>query len=84
VGYDVTATTEKSISILALLGGRRVPGEALTAIEAANDTGLRWLEHNAAAARAGGQVVRVTGWTAASLQHLTSGGSTRSCTTTTS
>jgi conjugative relaxase-like TrwC/TraI family protein len=72
VGYDVTATTEKSISIVALLGGRRVRGEALAAIEAANDTGMRWLEHNAAAARAGGQVVGVTGWTAASFQHLTS------------
>jgi conjugative relaxase-like TrwC/TraI family protein len=72
VGYDVTATTEKSISVLALLGGPRVRREALAAVEAANDTGLRWLECHAAAARAGGQVVDVTGWTAASFQHLTS------------
>ncbi len=46
--------------------------EALAAVEAANDTGLRWLEYHAAAARAGGHVVDVTGWTAASFQHLTS------------
>jgi conjugative relaxase-like TrwC/TraI family protein len=72
VGYDVTATTEKSISVVALLGGAQVRREALVAIEAANDTGMRWLEVNAAAARAGGQVVAVTGWTAASFQHLTS------------
>jgi conjugative relaxase-like TrwC/TraI family protein len=72
VGYDVTATIEKSTSLIALLGGPHVRCEALAAIEAANDTGLRWLEHHAAAARAGGQVVGVTGWTAASFQHLTS------------
>jgi conjugative relaxase-like TrwC/TraI family protein len=72
VGYDVTATTEKSISVLALLGGPQVRAAALAAVEAANDAGLRWLEYHAAAARAGGQVVGVTGWTAASFQHLTS------------
>jgi conjugative relaxase-like TrwC/TraI family protein len=72
VGYDVTATTEKSISVLALLGGGQVRRAVLEAVEAANDTGLQWLEHNAAAARAGGQVVGVTGWTVASFQHLTS------------
>ncbi len=72
VGYDVTATTEKSISVLALLGGTKVRHEALAAVEVANNTGMRWLERHAAAARAGGQVVGVTGWTAASFQHLTS------------
>jgi conjugative relaxase-like TrwC/TraI family protein len=72
VGYDVTATTEKSISVLAMLGSPQVRAEALAAVEAANDAGLRWLEYHAAAARAGGQVVGVTGWTAASFQHLTS------------
>jgi hypothetical protein len=71
VGYDVTATTEKSISVLALLCGRQVRGEVLAAVESANDTGLGWLEYNAAAARTGGEVVGVTGWTAASFQHLT-------------
>lgn len=72
VGYDVTATTEKSLSVLALLGGAEVRGEVLAAIEAANDTGMAWLERNAAAARAGREVVGVEGWTAASFQHLTS------------
>lgn len=72
VGYDVTATTEKSLSILALLGGLEVRAEVLAAIETANDTGMAWLERNAAAARAGRAVVGVDGWTAASFQHLTS------------
>jgi conjugative relaxase-like TrwC/TraI family protein len=72
VGYDVTATTEKSLSVLALLGGPEVRGEVLAAVETANDTGMAWLERNAAAARAGREVVGVEGWTAASFQHLTS------------
>jgi conjugative relaxase-like TrwC/TraI family protein len=72
VGYDVTATTEKSISVLALLGGPLVRREALAAVEAANDAGLRWLEYHTAAARARGEVMGVTGWTVASFQHLTS------------
>jgi conjugative relaxase-like TrwC/TraI family protein len=72
VGYDVTATTEKSISVLALLGGTQVRHQALAAVEAANDTGMRWLERHVAAARAGGEVIGVTGWTVASFQHLTS------------
>jgi conjugative relaxase-like TrwC/TraI family protein len=72
VGYDVTATTEKSLSVLALLGGAEVRAEVLEAIEIANDTGMAWLERNAAVARAGREVVGVEGWTAASFQHLTS------------
>jgi TrwC relaxase len=72
VGYDVTATTEKSISVLALLGGPGVRRQVLAAIEAANGNGLGWLEYNAAAARASGHDIGITGWTAASFQHLTS------------
>lgn len=72
VGYDLTLTTEKSLSVLALLGGPDARAEVFAAIEAANDTGLDWLERNAACARAGGEVVGVTGWTAASFRHLTS------------
>jgi hypothetical protein len=72
VGYDVTATTEKSLSVLALLGGPEVRGEVLAAIETANASGMGWLERHAAAARAGRDVVGVEGWTAASFQHLTS------------
>jgi conjugative relaxase-like TrwC/TraI family protein len=72
VGYDVTATTEKSLSILALLGGANARAGVLAAIQAGNDAGLDWLERNAACARAGKQVVGVTGWTVASFQHLTS------------
>lgn len=72
VGYDVTATTEKSISVLALLGDSRMRREALAAVQIANDCGLAWLERHAAAARAGGQTIGVTGWTVASFRHLTS------------
>ncbi len=72
VGYDITGTTEKSFSVLALLSGHDTRRQVLAAIEAANDTGLSWLERHAASARAGGKVVGVTGWTAASWQHLTS------------
>ena len=72
VGYDVTATTEKSFSVLGLLGGPVARREVLASVQAANDTALGWLERHGAAARAGGEVVGVTGWAAASFRHLTS------------
>jgi conjugative relaxase-like TrwC/TraI family protein len=72
VGYDITATTEKSISVLALLGGPDVRRAVLEAIESANDTAMGWLEHHAASARAGGKAIGATGWTAASFRHLSS------------
>lgn len=72
VGYDVTATTEKSFSVLALLGGPEVRREVLGAIEVANDVGVDWLEAHAACARDGRAVIGVTGWTVASFRHLTS------------
>jgi len=72
VGYDITATTEKSISVLALLSGPETRRAVLASVQSANDTAMDWLEHQAAAARAGNQVVGVTGWTAAAFRHLTS------------
>lgn len=53
VGYDVTATTEKSFSVLALLGGPDIRREVLGAIEVANDpasTGSRPTRHAPATA----------------------------------
>ncbi len=72
VGYDVTATTEKSLSVLALLGGADTRAQVLAAIQAGNDCGMVWLERNVACARAGDEVVGVTGWAVASFEHLTS------------
>jgi hypothetical protein len=40
-GYDVTASTEKSITVLALLGGHKARAEALAAVEAGLGAGRR-------------------------------------------
>jgi conjugative relaxase-like TrwC/TraI family protein len=72
VGYDVTLTTEKSLSVLALLGTAQTRNGVLEAIRTGNDAGMAWLEERAARARVAGDVVRTTGWSAASFLHLTS------------
>ncbi|HMJ75481.1 MAG TPA: MobF family relaxase [Iamia sp.] len=72
VGFDLTLTTEKSLGVLALLSDPAVGREVLSAIQAGNDQGLRWLEGRAARARSGGESVAAEGWTVASFRHLTS------------
>lgn len=72
VGYDLTLTTEKSLGVLALLGGEGVRAAVLSAIKAGNDYGLRHLEYAAASARRQGHEVGVRGLTVASFRHLTS------------
>lgn len=72
VGYDLTATTEKSIGVLALLGSDHVRRTVLEAIQQGNDAGLAHLEQHAATARSRGQRVGIRGWTVASFRHLTS------------
>lgn len=72
VGFDLTLTTEKSLGVLALLGDDPTRKAVLDAIEAGNDTGLRYLETNVLRARAKGSPIGVRGWTAASFRHLTS------------
>ena len=72
VGYDVTLTTEKSLGVLGLLGDADTRRGVLDAIRAGNDTGMGWLEARCAKARAGGEVVEATGWSAASFLHTTS------------
>jgi conjugative relaxase-like TrwC/TraI family protein len=72
VGYDVTATTEKSLGVLALLSGERTRRGVLDAVRAGNDWAMGWLERHAAAARAQGEGVPVKGWAVASFQHYTS------------
>lgn len=72
VGYDLTLTTEKSLSVLALLVEPKAGRFVLDAIQAGNDWALAWLEQHAALARVGGAQVEAAGWTVASFRHLTS------------
>jgi len=72
VAFDLTLTTEKSLGVLALLGGPEVSAAVLGAIQDGNDWAMHWLEHHAASARVLGQPVPATGWMVASFRHLTS------------
>ncbi len=72
VGFDLTLTTEKSLGVLALLGGPEAGSAVLGAIESGNDWAMAWLESRAAAGRVNGKPVPALGWTAASFRHLTS------------
>jgi conjugative relaxase-like TrwC/TraI family protein len=72
VGYDLTLTTEKSLGVLALLGGPDAATTVLGAIEAGNDWALGWLEGNATARVQGHSVPAAGGWMVASFRHLTS------------
>lgn len=72
VGYDLTLTTEKSLGVLALLGGPETAAAVLGSIQSGNDWALRWLEEHAAAGRVEGNIVPAAGWTVASFRHLTS------------
>lgn len=72
VGYDLTLTTEKSLGVLALLGGNDTRDAVLDAIQAGNDRGMAHLEYAAAMARAKGGVVSTRGFLVASFRHLTS------------
>ncbi len=72
VGYDLTATTEKSVAVLALLSDEATSGAALQAFDAANQAALAYLDERAATARVGGQPVPTKGLTVASFLHGTS------------
>jgi conjugative relaxase-like TrwC/TraI family protein len=72
VGYDLTLTTEKSLSLLALLAEPAVGRTVLDAVQTSNDHALGWLEQRAALARVGNTQVHATGWMVASFRHLTS------------
>lgn len=72
VAFDLTLTTEKSLGVLALLGGPDAAAEVLGAIQGGNDWAMRWLEQHAATGRVAGKPVPATGWTVASFRHLTS------------
>jgi conjugative relaxase-like TrwC/TraI family protein len=72
VGFDLTLTTEKSLGVLALLGGLEAAAAVLGSIQDGNDWAMAWLEQQAAAGRVTGTPVAATGWTVASFRHLTS------------
>jgi conjugative relaxase-like TrwC/TraI family protein len=72
VGYDLTLTTEKSLGVLAGLGGDEIRRAVLDAIQAGNDAGLAYLEYHASAGRSRGHEVLARGLTIASFRHLTS------------
>ncbi|MGH9209052.1 MAG: MobF family relaxase [Acidimicrobiales bacterium] len=72
VGFDLTLTTEKSLSVLALLADPAVGRIVLDAIADANDVALDWLENHTAATRIQGRTVPVEGWAVATFRHLTS------------
>lgn len=72
VAFDATLTTEKSLSVFALLAEPEHGRQVLDAIQLANDRAMRWLEKSAAEARVEGEIVSVDGWTVASFRHLTS------------
>jgi conjugative relaxase-like TrwC/TraI family protein len=72
VGYDLTLTTEKSLSVLALLGDTPTRDAVLGSIQAGNDWALGWLEDHAAVGRVDAHQVQGEGWMVASFRHLTS------------
>ncbi len=72
VAFDLTLTTEKSLGVLAMLGGPEVTAAVLGSIQIGNDVAMDWLEQHAAAGRVNGKSVPATGWTVASFRHLTS------------
>ncbi|HET7489618.1 MAG TPA: MobF family relaxase [Acidimicrobiales bacterium] len=72
VGYDLTLTTEKSLGVLAGLGGEDMRRAVLDAIQAGNDAGMAFLEYHASAGRSRGKEVLARGLTIASFRHLTS------------
>lgn len=72
VAFDLTLTTEKSLGVLALVGGPDAAVAVLDAIQDGNDWAMQWLEQHAATARVAGEPVAAMGWTVASFRHLTS------------
>lgn len=72
LGYDVTATVEKSVSIMALLGGDDFKEAVLSSLRGANEAGVDWLDMNASRGRRKGSSVGSEGFCVASFLHATS------------
>jgi conjugative relaxase-like TrwC/TraI family protein len=72
VAYDVVATVEKSISILALLSGPDVRAGCVEAVLAANEAGMDWLDTHASKGRRRDGPVDSDGFVRAGFLHATS------------
>ena len=71
VAYDLTLTTEKSLGVLALLGGDSTREAVLSAIQAGNDWAIDWIGDRAVG-RVDNKPVPAEGLAVASFRHLTS------------
>lgn len=74
-GFDLTFSAPKSVSVLYAAGDDRIAGEVRSAIDAATEDALRWLEQRACVVRRGaGGVVELpgAGFAGAAFRHRTS------------
>jgi conjugative relaxase-like TrwC/TraI family protein len=72
VAYDVVATVEKSVAVLALLGDAEVRAGCVEALLAANEAGMDWLDEHASRGRRQGESVSSEGLVRAGFLHATS------------
>lgn len=72
VGFDLTFTVQKSVSVLGLLTDGDHQDTVVEAFDAANAVAIDWLEHNAAYTRRNGQRIPTEGLVVGSFLHGTS------------
>jgi conjugative relaxase-like TrwC/TraI family protein len=72
VGFDLTFTVQKSVSVLGLLTDGDHQDTVVEAFDAANAVAIDWLEHNAAFTRRNGKRVPTEGLVVGSFLHGTS------------
>ena len=72
VGFDLTLTAEKSVSVMTMLSSGARQDRFVAAFDAANQIALRYLEEHAAKTRRAGRVTGTEGLVAASYLHGTS------------
>lgn len=72
VGFDLTFTVQKSVSVLGLLTDGDHQDTVVEAFDAANSVAIDWMEHNAAYTRRNGQRVPTEGLVVGSFLHGTS------------
>lgn len=72
VGFDLTFTVQKSVSVLGLLTDGDHQDSVVEAFDAANAVAIDWMEHNAAYTRRNGQRVPTEGLVVGSFLHGTS------------
>lgn len=70
-GYDITMTTEKSLSVFALVNPE-VRDDCIDILRNANTAALKWLELKAGTGRSKGESISSHGHTVASFMHSTS------------